>query len=159
MNDFDALLAQVTMQSKKAGVPVSDRISPHVRINSRAVRRFGRCISENGGFVIELSSKLLDAPELSCRQTIAHELIHTCKGCMNHGELFKKYAAMMNSAFGYSISRTNSCEEMGVTKESAAFVVLCSSCGARIERLRRSAVVTHPERYRCKCGGKLVRVR
>ena len=47
-------------------------------------------------------------------QTLAHEVLHTCPGCRNHGALWKEYAARMNGAYGYAISRTGTCEALGV---------------------------------------------
>lgn len=159
MNDFDRLLTLVISEAKSLKIPVSDRIDPHVRINSRAKTRLGCCIQkrESSSFVIELSSRLTDAPETACRQTLAHEIIHTCRGCLNHGELFKKYAAMMNAAFGYNISRTSDPEGMGVKsgKENAKYILVCKKCGGEFPRTRQSAVTRDPSRYRCSCGGEL----
>ncbi len=155
-NDFNILLKKVILQAKSIGVPVSDKIEPEVKINSRAVKRFGRCILSRGRYTIELSSMLIDAPEKSCRQTIAHEIIHTCPGCMDHGVSFRLYAAMMNNAYGYSISRTGSREEMGIRQEeNFRYAIICRKCGRKTMRLRRSSVIDHPSRYRCKCGGRL----
>ncbi len=158
MNDFDKLLTAVKKEASDIGIPISGKISSHVSVNTRAKSRFGSCTKQNGRFVIELSSMLLDAPEKSCRQTIAHELIHTCPGCMDHGERFMYYAARMNNAYGYDIKRTNSVEEMGVNydrTEDAKFIITCRKCGKEFSRLRRSTLTDNPSRYRCKCGGEL----
>lgn len=157
MNDFDLLLKTVIQQAKRINIPVSDRISPHVAVNKRAVRRFGCCKKENGGYTVELSEMLIDAPEKSCMQTIAHELIHTCPGCMNHGETFKKYAEKMNREYGYDISRTNTKEDMGVKEKAPCrYLIICQKCGKKIERIKRSPLVDDPSAYRCRCGGRLV---
>lgn len=63
MNDFDALLARVAGQARALGLPVSRRIDPHVAVNRRAVTRFGCCIQRGKGYTIELSERLLTAPE------------------------------------------------------------------------------------------------
>ena len=34
---------------------------------------------------------------------------------------------------------------------------LCRVCGMEFRRTRASALVCHPERYRCRCGGQLLR--
>jgi 5-methylcytosine-specific restriction endonuclease McrA len=96
MNDFDALLVKVKREAKKIGIPISDNIDSRIAVNTRAKTRYGRCTKKGNSFVIELSSILIDAPEISCRQTIAHELIHTCPGCMDHGDRFRYYASKMN---------------------------------------------------------------
>lgn len=157
MNDFDFLLAEVMKQARAAGVPISDEINSKVVVNYRATTRFGRCTLTAKGYTIELSDRLKNAPEISCRQTIAHELIHTCRGCMNHGSLFKQYADRMNQAYGYHISRANNCEEMGVDdpRDHARYVIVCEKCGNEIKRNRRSSLVDDPSGYLCKCGGTL----
>lgn len=159
MNDFDRLLAEVSEQARKVKIPVSKNISPQVIVNSRATKRFGQCIFKNGIYTIELSQRLKNAPEKSCRQTIAHELIHTCKGCNNHGKKFLHYAEIMNREYGYNIKRTSSCEELGVEDISnVRYILVCEKCGAEIKRSRYTKVIANPSEYKCICGGKLRRI-
>lgn len=156
---IDALLARVIAQARAVKIPVSSEISPNVVLNSRATGRFGCCIRKNGRFTIELSSRMLEAEEHAVMQTLAHEVLHTCYGCSNHGVRWKGYAARMNAAYGYEIARTGSCEKLGVPDtKKVRYVLVCTQCGARITRSRRSRLVDHPEYYRCRCGGKLERV-
>lgn len=157
--DIDALLVRVIAQARAVKIPVSTAICPEVALNSRATGRFGCCIRRNGTFTIELSSRMLGAEEKAVMQTLAHEVLHTCYGCSNHGVRWKGYAARMNAAYGYEIARTDSCEKLGVPDTARVrYVLVCTKCGARITRSRRSRLVDHPERYRCRCGGKLERV-
>ena len=102
VNDPDSLLKKAMLQLKTSGIPISERIDPHVRINNRAKKRFGMCIMKNGSYTIELSSIMLTEPESSCMQTLCHELIHTCRGCGDHGSIFKKYADILNRRYGYN---------------------------------------------------------
>lgn len=160
---LDILLAEVIGQAVSLGIPVSNGISREVAVNSRAKTRFGRCIhSPLGGCVIEISQRVISAGESAAKEILAHEVLHSCRGCRNHGKLWKKYAEMMNSAFGYHIKRTSSCEELGIAddiKAPAPYEVTCQSCGAKIERIKKSPLITHTERYRCRCGGRLFRTR
>lgn len=162
-HDFDALLRHVLQQAKEAGLPVASGIEPHVTVNRRAKKRFGMCTHRNGRYSIELSVRLLEATEAAVCQTLAHELIHTCPGCDNHGPLFRRYAALMNRQFGYRISRTSSAEEMGLTEDTPSqrprYLLQCRRCGKLLSRVRCSAVIAHPERYLCICGGKWKRIR
>ena len=156
--DIDALLARVIGQARALRIPVPAEIPPNVVLNSRATGRFGCCVRKNGRFTIELSSRLLGAEEKAVMQTLAHEVLHTCYGCANHGARWKGYAARMNAAYGYEIARTDSCEKLGVPDTARVrYVLVCTKCGARITRSRRSRLVDHPECYRCRCGGKLER--
>ena len=107
MNDCDALLREVTAQAVALGIPVSQKVEPHVVINTRAATRFGCCIfdGKTGCFRIEVARRVAEGPEMSCRETLAHELLHTCYGCQNHGARWKEYAQRMNNAYGYHIRR------------------------------------------------------
>ena len=76
----------------------------------------------------------------------------------NHGARWKEYARRMNEAYGYAISRTGSCEALGVADaRPVRHLVVCTRCGMEFPRSRRSPLVDHPERYRCRCGGALQR--
>lgn len=64
----------------------------------------------------------------------------------------------MNEAYGYAIARTDTCEKLGVEDTvQARYLVVCTRCGAQFRRSRKSRLVEHPERYRCRCGGRLER--
>lgn len=154
---MDKLLQEVISEAKALDIPVSNRIHSKVIVNSRAIRRFGCCISRNDEFVIEISSKLLDASEQACKQTLAHEVLHTCPGCKNHGSRWKQYAQRMNFAYGYKISRASTHEALGIEDTAQPrYLLRCQNCGAEIKRMRRSKLIDHPDRYRCKCGGKFI---
>lgn len=156
---LDSLLAEMAESLRELGIPLSSHISPAVLVNSRAKRRLGCCYYRDGVYVIEVSSGLLEQPE-RLRQTLAHELLHTCRGCRNHGEKWKAYAAEVNGALGYSIQRLAPAEgesQEPLRQEKLRYILECQSCGAKIYRSRMSKAVKYPWRYRCKCGGKLKR--
>lgn len=46
-------------------------------------------------------------------QVLAHEILHTCRGCANHGLRWKDYAQRMNELYGYGVERTDSFEKLG----------------------------------------------
>ncbi len=160
--ELDALLAEVLAQARALKLPVSANIDPHVRINTRAKKRFGCCIgSVKSGFVIELSASLPPAGRFVCMQTLAHEVLHTCPGCQDHGERWKAYAARMNRACGYAIRRTDKPEALGVELPRAAapiwrWRIVCTGCGRSFLRQKSSPITKTPQRYRCAvCGGRL----
>lgn len=159
MNDCDGLLREVLLQAGALKIPVSGKIDPHVSVNRRAVNRFGCCKYQKGMFHIEVSLRVAEGPEESCRAVLAHELLHTCYGCRNHGERWKGYAQRMGRAYGYDIRRTSTNEELGVEEtRPCRYVLRCENCGAEFRRFRASSLVREPGRYRCKCGGRLERV-
>ena len=157
MERYDALLYRVLEQARALSIPISDRIDPHVAVNRRAVTRFGCCIRQrDSSYRIELTDRLLAAEERACMQTLAHEVLHTCPGCQNHGPLWQEYAQRMNKAWGYSISRTGTCGALGIADaRQVRHLVVCTACGREFPRVKASALVLHPERYRCRCGGIL----
>lgn len=154
--NLDILLMQVISQARSLSIPVSKNIHPHVTVNTRARTRFGCCRSINGRHTIEVAAALLNAEEHSVRQVLAHEVLHTCPGCANHGQRWQHWAALMNRTFGYHIQRTHSPDALGVEDiRPVRYLVVCRQCGKSIPRMKRSSLVAHPERYRCKCGGAL----
>ena len=157
---LNQLMWELHASLRACGIPVSPKIDPQVGINRRAKRRLGCCRFREGTYTIEVSAGILQSPDL-LKETLLHELLHTCPGCRNHGPLWKSYAAVVNQALGTSIQRTVKVEEAfsPLRREEVKYVLRCQSCGREIKRLRMCKVVKAPWRYRCLCGGKLKRVR
>ena len=156
--EIDKLLSRVIAQARAARIPVSEHICPQVRLNRRAKTRFGCCVRQGGEYIIELSARLAEeGSEDAVLQVLAHEALHTCYGCANHGARWKSYAARMNAAYGYTISRTDKFEDLGLEDDRPVrYWVVCAKCARRIPRMKRSPLTDHPERYRCRCGGTLL---
>ena len=153
---LNELLARVIRDVRAAGIPVSSNIDPDVAVNGRARTRFGCCRRVGNRYRIELSAMILDAEEEKICRVLAHEVLHTCRGCSNHGERWKGYARRLNERYGWGIARTDSFDGMGVEDErEVRYWVVCTACGKKIPRMKKSPLVAHPERYRCRCGGKL----
>ena len=160
MCDADALLQIVIAEARALGIPISFGILPKVLINTRAKTRFGRClVSADGRCQIELAGRVVDAGEYACKAVLAHEVLHSCKGCRNHQARWKAYAGRMNATYGYDIQRTHSPEALGVLNDAPyRYRLRCQCCGAVLARMKKSPLVQHPERYRCRCGGQFVLV-
>ncbi len=156
MHDCDRILRGVMLQAAALKIPFSKQVEPHVVINRRAVTRFGCCRYSEGRYIIEVAERVAEGPEKACWETLAHELLHTCYGCRNHGAQWRSYAKKMNEAYGYTIARVSSNQDLGVKEARACrYILRCEACGKEIKRFRASRLTEHPERYRCKCGGKL----
>lgn len=134
-------------------------------VNKRA-RRWGLCSLRNGKYYIQINTTLLDERngEDGLINTIIHELLHTCHGCMNHGKMWKSYAEQVRKTYGYNIKRTSDNEEKCVTtgnlnesKREYKYFVYCKKCGKLIvKRKRRSELIDNIGRYtHTNCGGKL----
>lgn len=154
MTDPQELMQTLAEQLRALGIPVSTRIDPQVQINTRAKARLGCCIRRGERFTIEVSATILqDEPCL--RQTLVHELLHTCPDCQNHGTKWKQYAQWVNHAWGMGIARLTSMPAGQSTKKPPRYTLRCSGCGALFYRERRCLLVQYPQRYRCACGGSL----
>lgn len=171
--DFDLLMQQIIEEARAARIPVSDAIQPHVVVNTRAKTRYGSCRKVGAEYVIEISVRMQNAAEEDVRAVLAHEVLHTCRNCMNHGPLWRTYAARFSATCGYTIARTGNIPGADVRPEKEAiqrsgkeyamheinYVLMCESCGALFPRIQFSKVVQYPERYRCRCGGTLRRIK
>jgi len=154
---IDGLLALAIAQARAVNIPVSRDIRPQVRLNRRARTRFGCCVRRGGGYTIELSDQLArQGGEEVVLRVLAHEVLHTCYGCSNHGARWRGYAQRMNEAYGYQIRRTDNYSQLGIQDDRPVrYWVVCRQCARRIPRMKRSPLVDHPEHYRCPCGGTL----
>lgn len=135
-------------------------------VNTRAKARWGLCTKVGRGvFDIQIAASLLDdtIDDQAAKDTIAHELLHTVPGCFKHTGKWKQYAELINKLMPhYSIKTRTSYADKGVEDLRSAptyrYILKCEQCGREVRRQKKSAVIEHPENYRCKCGGKLKRI-
>lgn len=164
--NIDRILTEVIKEAQELKIPVPANINKQVYINPRPKRRFGCCSTKGGKFNIEISEFLLKADEKKVRGVIAHEVLHTCRGCRDHGQKWKEYASRMNKAYGYDIKRVSSFEELGLESisrpdrdSSIKYIIKCENCGKEYPRQRFTCVMQKIEAYRCQCGGKLTLIK
>ena len=135
-------------------------------VNTRAKARWGLCTRvAKGLFDIQISAALLrdDLDDKAAKDTIVHELLHTIPGCFKHTGKWKRYADTVNFLLPqYCIKARSSYEDKGLEDPRPEpvyrYVLKCQDCGTEIRRQKKNAAVEHPERYRCKCGGRLRRI-
>ena len=131
-------------------------------INKRARARWGQCKKNpDGTYEIQISEKLIKDDRISekaCKETILHEMIHSCDGCMKHTGRWKQYAELMNRVYGYNIKRVTKGSEKGVEDYKSSplpikYIFTCKGCGAQIYRKRDSRFTRNYRRYMCtRCG-------
>ena len=158
--ELDKALKDIICQAQEEGIPVPDNIFEKVEINSRPKKRFGCCRFIEGKYHIEISEFLLEGKDEGIKETLAHEVLHTCAGCQDHGKIWKEYAKRMNRRYGYNISRTVSFEKMGIEEPEREpvfrYIIKCEKCGKEYPRQRFTCVMKKIKAYRCGCGGRLI---
>lgn len=134
-----------------------------IKINTRAKKRWGLCSYTSNGFIIEISSSLLqdDVSREALMNTLMHEVLHTVDDCMNHGKKWKYYAGIINLKYGLHIKSTTSAAEKKIDdNDSYNYIIACPKCGYQWKYIRMSRCVKHPERFShtgcCKDG--LIRI-
>ncbi len=144
-----------------AGIPLNPKVIDPILHYSSAVTRLGSCQKMNGIYHISLSRNAMKDEE-QVRNTLAHELVHTLPRCMNHGKTFHKYGTMVEERLGIPIdsratkSQAQAAGIQDAYRNRANYKIVCEKCGFEFYRLKRSAVIDHPSRYRCsRCGGGL----
>ena len=109
---------------------------------------------------IEISKWVLELEDNIIKNTIMHELIHCIPYCNNHGTEFKKYAYIVNSNYGYDISRVGNkkkdFEKSNIEYneiEKYNYKIICKGCKQESYGQRLNKNFTR--KFRCaKCGGR-----
>ena len=137
------------------------------KVNTRAHKRWGQTTIVPGGFAININADLLNEQnsEKGLLCTLCHELLHTCRGCWNHGAEWQRLAAIVNDCYCLNVKRCSTAEEKGcavVTEQKATreYIVECPCCGARWVRHRKCDLIDFPGFYSCKkCNMPLKRIK
>lgn len=160
MKDYMAMYDRISEEMDKAGICIG--YVEAITINRRAKSRWGQCKYNrlNDSYTIDIASALVDdsVDDMALANTLAHEMLHTAKDCMNHGKIWKGYAATMNRLYGYHIQTTTSASEKGVKlerRETYHYVVTCAKCGTKWRYMRNCKVVQscRNNMATCSCGG------
>lgn len=157
---LEKLMLEAINELKQIGIEPAESIKG-IKVNSRAKRRLGCCkkVLDQGKiqYEIEIAKMMEVMTDRQIKEVIHHELLHTCKGCMNHGQKWKSLAAKVNKNYGYHIETTAKILGNEEQKEKRfKYEIRCTKCGNTGYRMKKSKVVSQPENYRCsKCGGKL----
>ncbi len=155
---YDESLAQLNEIGIRPAGPVEK-----VSINYRARKRLGCCrktgTAMSPRYQIEISHLCSGLDDRELKEIVLHELLHTCRGSMNHGAGWKANTARVKEKLGYEIRSTADMEKLGLDEAVAdnfKYSITCLNCGSVMYRMKKSRVVSHPGSYRCsRCGGML----
>lgn len=166
---LDKAVGQGMRMLKDLGIPYGN--VEEVTINYRAKTRWGQCrrVVDHGKvtYKINISAELLksDATKTGLLQTVIHELLHTCPDCMCHTGAWKRYAELVNRAYGHQgikVTRCTSAAALGIDPSEREipykYAIICPRCGVIAKYQRMAAVIQRPDRYRCsRCKGDALR--
>lgn len=148
-------MEQYIEQIKKICEIEDIHISSNIQFKScKATSYAGRCKHTKSGCIVYINIYLTNEQDI--KNTIAHELLHTCPGCRNHGIIWEKYAKRFDK-YGYTITRVT---DEGIFERNPKlkqanepkYRISCKHCGFVTYRNRNYNI----NRYKCpKCGGKL----
>lgn len=162
MRDLMELYQKVIMDAKQLNIPYGNIVE--VKTSTELKHSYGNClyIDLEDYYIITINEELLDdnVPEQSIKDTLLHEVIHTCPKCMNHQKYWKKYVKIANeSGLGYTITPTSSREEKGLnpipenTKENEKYIFKnckCKKCGRNVIELFKPNLNKDLEDYYCR---------
>lgn len=132
-------------------------------VGTKKKQQWGYCeMVGDGLFDIGISEQLLadDMDDQYAKNTIAHELLHTVEGCLNHKWYWNKLADAVNNRLPqYCIQRTLAPEEIGIHVERKEpvyrYFFRCKNCGVELKYQRKCKFLEQYEKYHCsRCGGK-----
>ena len=168
MHDLDKLLEECKQELVAIGITPGNVLAIVPWYN---VRTWGLCtrLPDKVHYRIKINALLLadDTPIEGAKNTVMHELLHTCPGGHGHKGKWAQYAARVNARYGYNIKRCGSIDEKGVDATKVKprregivhYTYRCQKCGQLIKRKRKSKFTEHPEKYRCAhCGGKFAEI-
>lgn len=132
-----------------------------IKENSRLTRTWGYCKRlpypshswEDNRYEINISSRLLsdDVDDVHVKDTIIHEILHTCKNSLNHGAEWKRLANIVNEHYPqYNIkTRTSSSEKKIDDDIEFKYIIECSSCHHQWKYRKKTKVVKFCEALKC----------
>lgn len=139
-----------------------------VKINHRAKSFWGRCHTDRATktYKLEFSDRILKdgLKQDQVLSTAVHEVLHTCKNAVHHNDVWKNYAKKcMDKYPNLKISRTTNAASFGLEERprtiSYKYAIKCTECGMIHHSSKLSKSIKYPSRFRCRCGGRLERIK
>lgn len=133
-------------EMKRAGIPVQNGKVSEIRAGN--IEGDLRLCNDDGyyNFSIIVREDLLQdtCPLKELKEVIIQGLIHTCKRCLSHGKSWRKYAQMMNDAYGYSLLKGKDDDSIFHRERPTTQRFVCRNCGSAFESRKRG-------KHDCKC--------
>lgn len=146
MHDMRKVFLECVREMRETGIPVQNGKVSEVKAGN--IEGYLELFNDDGcyDFSIVIREELLQdtCPLKELKEVIIHELIHTCPRCLSHGKTWRKYAQMMNDAYGYSLLEGKDDDSIFHREKPVTQGFLCRNCGSTFESRRK-------DKYDCKC--------
>lgn len=164
MKNLDKLFQESLADIKTIGIPVGNIVK--INVSNMKKNTWAYCYKiptmdgNNPNYGIDVSPRLVmdDVSDQSLKDTIAHEILHTCKGCWKHQGQWKRYANIVNNFYKgkYHIQTRESPFDKGISlDESYRYVIRCNKCSKEvgIHKKCKTLMTVKENRGGCICGG------
>lgn len=132
MHDLAKIAEECISEMKRVGIPVRDNEIADIKTDN--IDSFGSCTDDGyyKNFIITIRNDLIQdiCPLVDLKQIIIHELIHTCPRCWVHGKTWRKYAMIMNDAYGYSLLEDKDYDSIFHKDKPILHKYVCTKCGS-----------------------------
>lgn len=130
--DLQALLEECLTEVHAAGIKTNPIRC--IRWKKHSTGSWGQCCDHDGEFEILINEIYRKGKRdlAHLKETMIHEILHTCDRCQNHGQEFWDHAKKMDEMYGYHIFSTD-LEEEETSKSPLHHPVICPNCGIKSE--------------------------
>ena len=166
IKDVNVVAIECMRELEIIGIPYSNKIKKF-SVNYHTRRYYGKTILKpDRTYEIEIASFVMleEVPLETLKNTLIHELLHTCEGCMNHGKTWKEYAARVKKIYGYNIQSLPGDDDIPEEVEkrinsNAKYKYQCCECGKMIYMNRKCRFTEHSDWFTHRnCGGRFKKV-
>ena len=161
LKDLQEIYKICVQECKNVDIPIRDDKVIKIEFTKEyAQESRGFCIMDNdcNTFSIFINSiyQEKDCPIEELKETIIHELIHTCPRCQSHGKIWMKYAKILNDKYGYELMTTKDYEAVFNKELPILHKYVCKTCGSFFNLRVENETYFSKDMYFCCsfCGAK-----
>ena len=146
------MVAECLEEIKATEIPITIKMENLEVCTMYSTTIVGRCTKgNNNDYTIEINDKFVEVCTdfKTIKNTICHELLHTIRGCLNHGSNWKRCANTMNRQYGYNITRLT---KVNLYPKQYKYTLQCKKCLNSCNYVRKSKLFEKLDKLVCaKC--------
>lgn len=135
LRDLQKLYEACVHECKDANIPIRDNRVYKIKFTEHdSESSWGFCVlnKKRMTFSIFINSTLSSeaCPIEELKDTVIHELLHTCPRCQGHGKTWMKYAGILNEKYGYELTTTRDDDAVFHKGKPVLHRYICKTCGS-----------------------------